>query len=342
MARNRPGAARRLDPARASPWLRPLAADARPDPRGARHLGRRAARARRQSARTTTATCCSAGCSRPPASRRRSRGWRRCCCIAASLIVAFRAGIWNLGGDGQFLLGAGHRRGRSAPLLVAVMPGWLTLVLCLALAAVVGAVWSLLPALLRAYQGVNEIITTLMMTFLGISLANVLVKLAFLDPATTVPQTRTLPVEDRLPRLFGTTVSSGLLIGLVAIIVVHLDDDAHGLRPEAAGRRRQRARRRPCRPAGAAPDGRRLRHLGGAGRACRRGRDPRRAGQCAGGLEPGLRTGRHPARLPGALQRLCLDRLRLPVLGAVDRRRERRAPARRAQLFHAGRRVACC
>ena len=54
-------------------------------------------------------------------------------------------------------------------------------------------VWSLLPALLRAYQGVNEIITTLMMTFLGTSLANVLVKLVFLDPATTVPQTRTLP-----------------------------------------------------------------------------------------------------------------------------------------------------
>ena len=83
-------------------------------------------------------------------------------------------------------------------------------------------IWSLVPALLRAYQGVNEIITTLMMTFLGTSLANVLVKLVFLDPATTVPQTRTLPVEDRLPRLFDTTITSGLVFGLVAIIAVHL------------------------------------------------------------------------------------------------------------------------
>ena len=40
-----------------------------------------------------------------------------------------------------------------------------------------------------------------MMSFLGVSLANVLVKLVFLDPETTVPQTRTLPVADRLPRL---------------------------------------------------------------------------------------------------------------------------------------------
>lgn len=141
--------------------------------------------------------------------------------IAAGLIVAFRAGMWNLGGDGQFLLGA-VTAAASAPLLVTVMPVWLALLTAAVLATAVAMVWSLVPALLRAYQGVNEIITTLMMTFLGTSLANVLVKLVFLDPTTTVPQTRTLPVEDRLPRLFDTTITSGLLFGLVAIIAVHL------------------------------------------------------------------------------------------------------------------------
>jgi len=141
---------------------------------------------------------------------------------AASLIIAFRAGIWNLGGDGQFLLGA-VMAAALAPALITVMPDWLTLIACILLAMLVGALWTLIPALLRAYQGVNEIITTLMMTFLGTSFANVLVKLAFLDPATTVPQTRTLPVPDRLPWLYGTTISSGLLIGLVAVIAVHVD-----------------------------------------------------------------------------------------------------------------------
>ena len=141
--------------------------------------------------------------------------------LAASLIVAFRAGIWNLGMDGQFLLAA-VAAGALAPALITVLPTWATLLVSFAAAAVVGALWSLVPALLRAYQGVNEIITSLMMTFLGVSLANVLVKLLFLDPGTTVPQTRTLPVADRLPRLFDTTVSSGLLIGLVAVVAVHL------------------------------------------------------------------------------------------------------------------------
>ncbi len=156
--------------------------------------------------------------------------------LAAGLIIAFRAGIWNLGTDGQFLLGA-VTAAASAPLLVEVMPTGLAVLISFVLAAIVAMLWSLLPALLRAYQGVNEIITTLMMTFLGVSLANVLVKLAFLDPATTVPQTRTLAVEDRLPRLFDTTITSGLVLGLIVIIAVHLimTRTAFGLRLRIVG-----------------------------------------------------------------------------------------------------------
>ncbi len=141
--------------------------------------------------------------------------------VAAGLIIAFRAGMWNLGTDGQFLLGA-VTAAAAAPFLVELIPVWLAVLASMVLATLVAAAWSLLPALLRAYQGVNEIITTLMMTFLGTSFANVLVKLVFLDPATTVPQTRTLSVENRLPRLFGTTITSGLLFGLVAVVIVHL------------------------------------------------------------------------------------------------------------------------
>jgi len=117
------------------------------------------------------------------------------------------------------------------------MPVWLILSLWLLIGAVVGAVWSVLPAILKAFQGINEIITTLMMSFLGVSFANVLVKLAFLDPATTTPQTRTLPVEARLPRLFDTTVSSGFLIGLVVVILVHLTmtRTAFGMRLRVVG-----------------------------------------------------------------------------------------------------------
>jgi simple sugar transport system permease protein len=156
--------------------------------------------------------------------------------LAASLIVAFRAGVWNLGVDGQSLLAA-VAAAAIVPALAGLWPRALSLLAGLGVAAAVGALWALLPALLRAYQGVNEIITTLMMTFLGSSLANALIKLVLLDPATTVPQTRTLPVDDRLPRLFGTTVGSGLLIGLALLVVTHLvlTRTAFGLRLQVLG-----------------------------------------------------------------------------------------------------------
>ena len=141
--------------------------------------------------------------------------------IAAGLIVAFRAGIWNLGVDGQFLLGAVFIAALS-PVLIGAMPAWIAITLCFVVAFVVGMIWSVIPAFLKAVYGVNEIITTLMMSFLGVSLANVLIKIPFNDPSTTVPQTVTLPVEDRLPRLFDTTVHSGIVIALVVVVLVHL------------------------------------------------------------------------------------------------------------------------
>jgi len=156
--------------------------------------------------------------------------------IAAGLIVAFRAGIWNLGGDGQFLLAA-VITAALAPALIAFLPRGLTLIACMIVAIAVAAIWSLVPAILKARYGVNEIVTSLMMSFLGTSFANVLIKLFFWDPTTTVPQTRSLPVEDRLPRLFDTTVHAGILIALAVVILVHLmmTRTAFGLKLQVVG-----------------------------------------------------------------------------------------------------------
>ncbi len=162
--------------------------------------------------------------------------------IAAGLIVAFRAGIWNLGADGQFLLAAVTAAG-LAPALSGVLPRAATLVVCMAAGALVGAIWSIAPAMLKARYGVNEIVTTLMMSFLGVSLANVLIKLALFDPATTVPQTRSLPVDDRLPRLPGSTVHAGLLIAVAVLVLIHLlmTRTAFGLKLQVLGANRAAA-----------------------------------------------------------------------------------------------------
>ena len=156
--------------------------------------------------------------------------------IASGLIVAFRAGIWNLGVDGQFLLAA-VAAAALAPLLITSLPSWLTIVICCAISILVAMAWSLVPAFLKAQYGLNEIVTTLMMTFLGISFANVLVKLPFDDPDNSVPQTMTLPVADRLGRLFDTTIHSGIIIALLAVFAVHfvMTRTAFGLRLQIVG-----------------------------------------------------------------------------------------------------------
>ena len=230
--------------------------------------------------------------------------------LCASLIIAFRAGIWNLGTDGQFLLGA-VISAATAPFLVGVLPGWAVLLIGFVLAALVGAVWSVIPALLKAYQGVNEIITTLMMSFLGVLLASTLVKLVFRDPTTTVPQTRTLPVEDRLPRLFRHVHFQRADLGPARGSAGPPDDDPHRLRAAAADGRGQSRRRHPCRAVGAAADHGDIRPVGGL---CRPGRglgDPRRRRQRERQLESGLWPDGDPAGLSCPVPRGGSHRARL-------------------------------
>ena len=141
--------------------------------------------------------------------------------IAAGLVVSFQAGIWNLGTDGQFLLAA-VATAALTPVLVDIMPWGFAIAISLVVAFVVGAAWSVMPAFLKASYGINEIITSLMISFLGTSLASVLVKIPFRDPSTSVPQTYVLPVAKRLPHLFDSTINSGILIAIAAVLLVHL------------------------------------------------------------------------------------------------------------------------
>jgi general nucleoside transport system permease protein len=141
--------------------------------------------------------------------------------IAAGLIVAFRANLWNLGADGQFLLGAALTAG-LAPSLLDALGVWPMLLITMAIAALVGAAWTIIPAVLRGRYGVNEIITTLMMSFIGIGVANVLVKGPFKTDVGGVARTDVVPFDERFPLLFDTRIHFGFVIAVVAILAVHV------------------------------------------------------------------------------------------------------------------------
>jgi simple sugar transport system permease protein len=163
--------------------------------------------------------------------------------IAAGLTLIFRANIWNLGYNGQFLLAAAFVSG-FAPGLVTAVPLWIAFVLLFLLAGSVGASWTIVPAVLKARYGTNEIITTLMMSFIGIDIASLLIKGPFHDPTTPLPQTQVIPLDKMLPSIPGTRVHIGLLVAFAAILVVHwlLTRTSWGLRLQIMGANPRAAR----------------------------------------------------------------------------------------------------
>ena len=140
--------------------------------------------------------------------------------MAAGLIVAFQAGIWNIGGDGQFLLAAALAAG-FGPAFMAAMPVWLSLVTLCTIGTIAGGLWTVIPAVLKAKYGVNEIISSLMMSFIGINFANLLIKGPFRSTKTLVPQTGVVPFAHLLPPIPGTRIHIGIFVALILILVVY-------------------------------------------------------------------------------------------------------------------------
>jgi ABC-type uncharacterized transport system permease subunit len=163
--------------------------------------------------------------------------------IAVGLVVVFRANIWNLGYNGQFLLGAALISGLG-PHLVGSEPRWLALLLLFLVAGGAGAAWTLVPAMLKARYETNEIITTLMMSFIGVGVANILIKGPFQDPSVNIPQTRVLPLNRMLPAIPGTRIHIGVLVALAAALLVHfvLTRTSFGLRLQILGANPRAAR----------------------------------------------------------------------------------------------------
>jgi simple sugar transport system permease protein len=156
--------------------------------------------------------------------------------VAIGIIVAFRGQLWNLGYNGQYLLGAVVASGLG-PILYAMMPAFLATIVVFIVAMLVGAVWSLIPAILKARYGTNEIITSLVMSFIAIGVVNLLIKGVFKDPGVTTPQTAVIPEDQLLPYIPGTEIHIGFLIAIALAIVAQivLSRTSFGLRIDIFG-----------------------------------------------------------------------------------------------------------
>jgi simple sugar transport system permease protein len=138
--------------------------------------------------------------------------------------IAFRMLFWNIGAEGQLVMG-GFAAGGVAlwlPQLAPGVPGWLYLPLMVVGGVAGGALWGLVPALLKAFLKVNEIITTLMLNYIAILWVQYLYYGPWKDPqGYGFPGTAQFVEAAWLPRLAGR-VHLGLVFALVAAVFIWL------------------------------------------------------------------------------------------------------------------------
>ena len=136
--------------------------------------------------------------------------------IALGLAVCFRSNVWNIGAEGQFIIGAVFAGGVA---LLADKETGRWIVVAIMLAGIVGGmVWAGITALLRDRFNANEILVSLMLVYVADMVLSYLVYGPWKDPAGyNFPQTKTFEAVTQIPRLMtGSRVSIGLLIALAA------------------------------------------------------------------------------------------------------------------------------
>lgn len=163
---------------------------------------------------------------------------------ALAVAVPARAGLTNVGGEGQILIGAVAACGTFLALGDGAAPG-LVLVAMLLASAAAGALWAGLAAGMRLITGVNEAISTLLLNFVALDVLLFLIYQPWREDPVGQPTTRELIDADKLPVLSGTRINVGIVVALIAVVVVAylLNRTRWGFRISVAGGNSEAARR---------------------------------------------------------------------------------------------------
>ncbi|MGO7361457.1 ABC transporter permease [Rhizobium leguminosarum] len=159
--------------------------------------------------------------------------------LLTALCVALpaRLGLVIIGGEGAVVLGGVAAAAMGLPL-AGTAPVFLTLILMAIAAMAVGGIWIGLAGFLRHYRGVNETISSLLLSYIAIALMNQFVEGLLRDPASlNKPSTRPLPAEYMLGNIPGMDVHWGLIIGILACVVswIVIEATSYGFAARIAG-----------------------------------------------------------------------------------------------------------
>jgi len=141
---------------------------------------------------------------------------------ALGLAAGFRGGVWNIGAEGQLTMGA-IAAGGLALAFHGEEPGWLLPAMVIA-GALGGAAWAAIPAFLRARFNTNEILTSLMLTYIALQFLGYLVHGPWRNPqGFNFPQTRDFGEGAVIPLLMeGTRLHLGVILAGIAVLAAWL------------------------------------------------------------------------------------------------------------------------
>ncbi len=144
--------------------------------------------------------------------------------------LAFRMRLWNIGAEGQLFIGAWAATGVALHLLSPETPRWLMLSAMMVAGFLGGAAWAAIPGALRAWLGVNEIITSLMLNYVAVYFNNYFIYGPWalrgfglsprFPPNAWLP--RLLDYADAVPLFRGLTAHLGIVFGLVGAFIFWL------------------------------------------------------------------------------------------------------------------------
>lgn len=139
--------------------------------------------------------------------------------IGTGLSVAYRANVWNIGAEGQYIIGA--LAATSIALLTWGMSGWWILPLMAIAGMLGGMAYASIPAFLKTRLNVNEILTSLMLTYASVQLIYYLIRGPWKDPmGIGFPQSRLFSEAARLPNIIpGTIVHLGVPIAVIVALI---------------------------------------------------------------------------------------------------------------------------
>ncbi|MFI6933831.1 ABC transporter permease [Streptomyces sp. NPDC050287] len=164
---------------------------------------------------------------------------------ALAVAVPARAGLVNVGGEGQLIVGAVAATGVGVTIGARV-PGPVSWLAMCGAGAAAGALWAGLSGVLRTRLGASEAVTTLLLNFVAADLMLYLIYQPWKDPnGSGQPQSRPLPHAAELPRMSGSQLGIGVLIAVAAVAVAWflLQRTAWGFRLRAVGGNQEAARR---------------------------------------------------------------------------------------------------